>query len=69
MAFNNGLALVDVSETELKAIVEHGVSDNGGGRSAQVGGLSFAYDPSGDAGNRVTDLSTGGTAVVSSGVV
>ncbi|EHJ04376.1 MULTISPECIES: bifunctional metallophosphatase/5'-nucleotidase [Marinobacter] len=69
LAFNNGLTLVDVSAAELKAIVEHGVSDIGGGRFPQVGGLSFSYDPGAAVGSRVTDLSVGGTAVVSSGVV
>lgn len=69
LAFNNGLALVDVTAGELKAIVEHSVSTVGAGAFPQVGGMSFTYDPEATAGSRVTELSVGATDVVIGGAV
>ena len=56
--FNNGLSLVTVTGTQLNALLEHGVAgvENRLGQFPQVGGLTFAYDPSRPAGERVTDI-------------
>lgn len=48
LAFNNGLALVDVTVAELKAVLENAVSemDDSFGGFSQVAGLCFEYDSS-----------------------
>lgn len=60
LRFNNGLSLVTVSPAELKALIEHGVSDwtptSTQGKFPQVGGLRFSFDPSLPAGSRVRTL-------------
>lgn len=54
LPFGNAAVTLTVNGTELKAILENGVSDIGGGRFIQVSGLRFAYDASLPAGSRVT---------------
>ncbi|WP_159064756.1 bifunctional metallophosphatase/5'-nucleotidase [Thaumasiovibrio subtropicus] len=52
LSFNNDLVLMDVTATELKAIIEHAIgevdatdaSGYGGGRFPQIGGMSFSFD-------------------------
>jgi 5'-nucleotidase / UDP-sugar diphosphatase len=69
LAFNNNLALVDVTAQELKDIVEHAITTIGAGAFPQIGGMSFTYDPDAAAGNRVAELSVGATVAVASGSV
>jgi len=53
LAFNNSLAIVEVTAHELKEIIEHAVAEvvpadatgYGGGRFTQVAGISFTYNP------------------------
>ena len=57
LSFNNGLSLVSVTATELKALIEFGVvAGVGGGRFPQVGGMAFSYDLTRAAGERVINL-------------
>jgi 2',3'-cyclic-nucleotide 2'-phosphodiesterase (5'-nucleotidase family) len=57
LSFNNGLSLVSVTATELKALIEFGVAAGaGGGRFPQVGGIAFSYDLTRAAGERVLNL-------------
>lgn len=49
LRFNNTLTLLTVSREGLKAILEHGVANIGGGQTIQVGGVSFSFDPAGTA--------------------
>jgi 2',3'-cyclic-nucleotide 2'-phosphodiesterase (5'-nucleotidase family) len=57
LSFNNGLSLVTVTATELKALIEFGVAAGvGGGRFPQVGGIAFSYDLTRAAGERVLNL-------------
>lgn len=61
LRFNNALTLQTVTATQLKALLENGVSDAGGGNTPgafpQVGGLQFAFDPTLPSGSRVTSIS------------
>jgi 2',3'-cyclic-nucleotide 2'-phosphodiesterase (5'-nucleotidase family) len=57
LSFNNGLSLVTVTATELKALIEFGVAaGEGGGRFPQVGGIAFSYDLTRAAGERVLNM-------------
>ena len=66
MRFDNSLVLVTVSSTELKDLLEHGVSATTVGATPgqfpQVGGMRFSFDPSRTArtaqgnGDRIRDL-------------
>ncbi|MCP9884630.1 esterase-like activity of phytase family protein [Synechococcus sp. ATX 2A4] len=57
LSFNNGLSLVSVTPSELKALIEHGLAAGaGGGRFPQVGGVAISYDFSRPAGSRVVTL-------------
>jgi 2',3'-cyclic-nucleotide 2'-phosphodiesterase (5'-nucleotidase family) len=60
LRFNNGLTLVTLTAEQLLQVIEHSVAGSGGGNTpgqfAQVGGLSFSFDTSRPAGNRVTRL-------------
>jgi len=57
LSFNNGLSLVSVTASELKALIEFGVAaGTGGGRFPQVGGMAFSYDLTRPAGTRVQTL-------------
>lgn len=54
LPFGNISATLQISGTELKAYLENGVSDVGGGRFIQVSGLRFQYDITRPVGSRVT---------------
>lgn len=60
LRFNNGLSLLTVTAAELKAALEHGVSDwtptSTQGKFPQVGGVRFSFDPAGSAGSRVRTI-------------
>jgi YVTN family beta-propeller protein len=58
LAFNNALVIVQSSAAGLLALLEHGVANAGttSGRFPQVGGLSFSYDTSLPAGDRILSL-------------
>jgi len=57
LSFNNGLTLVSVTPSELKALIEHGIAAGvNQGRFPQVGGLAFSYDLNRPAGSRVVSL-------------
>ena len=65
LPFPNDTVSVELTGTQLRQAVEHGVGAVGenDGRFPQVSGMSYAYDPSREAGNRVTDLQVGGDPV------
>ncbi|MCB1120480.1 MAG: choice-of-anchor I family protein, partial [Verrucomicrobiae bacterium] len=60
LRFNNELSLVTLSAADLKEILEAGLSGVAPGATPgsfpQVGGMAVTYDPSAEAGSRVTDL-------------
>jgi 2',3'-cyclic-nucleotide 2'-phosphodiesterase (5'-nucleotidase family) len=57
LSFNNGLSLVSVTPSELKALIEHGIAAGvNQGRFPQVGGMAFSYDLSRPTGSRVVNL-------------
>jgi 2',3'-cyclic-nucleotide 2'-phosphodiesterase (5'-nucleotidase family) len=57
LSFNNALALVTVTAEQLKAVLEHGVAATATGATPgqfpQIGGVSFSFDPTKAAGQRV----------------
>ncbi|RKD93541.1 bifunctional metallophosphatase/5'-nucleotidase [Halopiger aswanensis] len=65
LPFPNYTTKLEVSGEELKAAIEHGVGavEEGHGRFPQVSGLSFAYDPDAEPGERVQELTVGGEPV------
>lgn len=62
LPFPNTVVILDVTGSELKAALENGVSqvETGAGRFPQVSGITFAWDPSKPAGERVSDVKVGG---------
>jgi 5'-nucleotidase len=64
LPFNNPIVKVEVSGKLLREILEHGVArsaeDNEPGRFPQISGMSFKFDASKPAGNRVTEILVGG---------
>ena len=60
LRFNNGLSLLSVTPTELKTLLEHGVSDwlvnSTQGKFPQIAGMRFSFDPAGAPGSRVRTL-------------
>lgn len=60
LRFNNRLSVLDLSASDLKEIVEHGVAQSSPGstpgRFPQIGGLQFSYDYNLPAGSRVVDM-------------
>ncbi|MFA4135072.1 MULTISPECIES: bifunctional UDP-sugar hydrolase/5'-nucleotidase [unclassified Brevibacillus] len=58
---NNTLAVVEVTGEELKQALENGVSkvEEGAGRFPQVSGMSFTYNPTKPAGERVVEVKVG----------
>ncbi len=60
MRFNNELSLVTLSPADLKEVLENGVSGVAPGSTPgafpQIGGMAFTYDPSAEAGSRVTSI-------------
>ena len=63
LRFNNRLMVFDTTPQGLKNILEHGVAAGVlQGRFPQIGGISFAWDPTLPAGERVTTISLVGEA-------
>ncbi|MGI8542114.1 MAG: bifunctional metallophosphatase/5'-nucleotidase [Aridibacter sp.] len=64
LPFNNAIVKVELTGRTLREILEHGVArsaeDNEPGRFPQVSGLTFKFDASRPAGNRVTEILVGG---------
>ncbi len=64
LPFNNNVLKVELTGKTLRQILEHGVArsaeDNEPGRFPQVSGLTFKFDASRPAGNRVTEILVGG---------
>lgn len=60
LRFNNGLTLLTLTAEELLEVMEHAVAATAPGATpgqfAQVGGLSFSFDPTAPAGARVVSL-------------
>ncbi|MFN9629413.1 MAG: 5'-nucleotidase C-terminal domain-containing protein [Cyanobacteriota bacterium] len=57
LRFNNSLSLVTVTASQLKAMLEHGVSSYPNqGRFPQVSGMAFSFDPSRPEGSRIVNL-------------
>lgn len=60
LRFDNGLVRLTMTAEELISIIEHGLADvslgNEPGRFPQVSGMSFEYDPTQLAGNRLVNL-------------
>jgi 5'-nucleotidase / UDP-sugar diphosphatase len=69
LAFNNGLALVSLTVSELKAILEHGLKSLGGGAWPHVSGLAVSFDPSRPEGDRIRSLKVGDDVLISGGVI
>ncbi|HUF04828.1 MAG TPA: 5'-nucleotidase C-terminal domain-containing protein [Aridibacter sp.] len=68
LPFNNPIVKVEATGAVLKEIIEHGVArsaeDSEPGRFPQVSGMSFRFDASRPAGNRVIELNVAGEPVV-----
>jgi 5'-nucleotidase len=64
LPFNNPIVKVEISGKTLREVLEHGVArsaeDNEPGRFPQISGMSFKFDATRAAGNRVTEISVGG---------
>lgn len=60
LRFNNNLSILELTATELLAVVEHGVAATAPGATPgqfpQVGGMAFSFNPSLAAGDRVRTL-------------
>lgn len=65
LPFGNVTQLTEIPGSQLLAALENGVSqvEKGAGRFAQVSGLTFVYDPSAEAGSRVSEVLVGGAAL------
>jgi 5'-nucleotidase len=64
LPFNNPIVKVEISGKALREVLEHGVArsaeDNEPGRFPQVSGMSFKFDASKPASNRVSEILVGG---------
>jgi 5'-nucleotidase/UDP-sugar diphosphatase len=62
LPFPNTLVVIEVTGEELKQALENGVSkvEEGAGRFPQISGMSFTYDPTKPAGERVVEVKVGG---------
>ena len=60
LPFGNTLATLGLSGTDLRAVLEHGLSLPGRGGFPQVAGLSWDWDLTRPAGNRITRAEVGG---------
>jgi 5'-nucleotidase/UDP-sugar diphosphatase len=62
LPFGNKTILVEITGADLRAALENGVSqvEDGAGRFPHVSGLTFSYDASKPAGERVTEILIGG---------
>jgi len=58
---NNTLSIVEVTGAELRAALENGVSqvETGAGRFPQISGMSFTFNPTKPAGERVIEVKVG----------
>ena len=65
LPFQNTLSTFEVTGEVLKAALENGVSqiEEGAGRFPQVAGMSYAFDASKPAGERITEVLVGGEAL------
>lgn len=69
LPFNNPIVKIELSGKTLKEALEHGVArsgageDNEPGRFPQISGMSFKFDSTKPAGNRVTEILVGGKAL------
>ena len=65
LPFQNTLSTFEVTGATVVAALENGVSqvEEGAGRFPQVAGLSFAFDASKPAGERVSDVMVGGAPI------
>jgi len=69
LPFNNPIVKIELSGKILKEALEHGVArsgageDNEPGRFPQISGMSFKFDTTKPAGNRVTEILIGGKAL------
>ncbi|CUH27099.1 Trifunctional nucleotide phosphoesterase protein YfkN precursor [Jannaschia seosinensis] len=65
LPFQNTLATFETTGETVVAALENGVSqvEEGAGRFPQVAGLTFAFDPSAEPGNRVSDVMVGGEPI------
>ena len=68
LPFNNPVVKVEITGKTLREVLEHGVArsaeDNEPGRFPQVSGLSFKFDTTKPAGNRVSEVMVGGKPLV-----
>lgn len=81
LKFNNKLWVFDITATQLKELLEHGVANLGTqGRFPQVGGMAFSYDATQTAqvltnfaattpGQRIRSLKVGSDVVVQNGAI
>ena len=62
LPFGNKTVLLEVNGADILAALENGVSaiEDGGGRYPHVSGMTFAFDPSQDAGARITEVMVAG---------
>ena len=62
LPFGNVTVVTELPGSQVLLALENGVSqvEKGAGRFAQVSGLSFAFDPSAEAGARVSEVMVGG---------
>jgi len=62
LPFGNKTVLLEVSGTDILAALENGVSavEDGGGRFPHVSGMTFSFDPSKPAGERVSEVMVAG---------
>ncbi|MDA8586440.1 5'-nucleotidase/apyrase family protein [Rhodobacteraceae bacterium] len=65
LPFQNTLSTFEVTGATVVAALENGVSEveEGAGRFPQVAGMTFAFDPSAEAGARVSDVMVGGAPI------
>lgn len=62
LPFGNVIQLTEIPGSQVLAALENGVSqvEKGGGRFPQVSGLTFVYDPTAEAGKRVSEVMVAG---------
>lgn len=67
MAFNNEIVTLRMTGSQIRAMLEHGVSSfpEVSGKFLQVSGLRFTFDPSRPAGQRVQEIYVGMDPIVS----
>ena len=65
LPFGNVTQLTEIPGSQLLAALENAVSqvEKGAGRFAQVSGVTFVYDPTAEAGARVSEVMVGGAAL------